>query len=77
MTHLKASVFFCQKEKLFVCLECIKDHADHPEFWLEVFGSKIYQMFQNDIQVLQSLQNQIGEQILKMNKVMLGFSFNE
>ena len=29
ITHKKNSLLYCKKDKVWICIECFPDHADH------------------------------------------------
>ena len=42
----------CLLEKISMCVERVKDHKDHSHEWIEGKNKKIYELFEQALQLL-------------------------
>ena len=47
--HKNDSALFCLVEKIFMCIECVKDHKDHSHEWIDGTNKKIYELFEQAV----------------------------
>jgi hypothetical protein len=75
--HKNDTALFCLLEKIFMCIECVKDHKDHSHEWIDGTNKKIFELFEQAVQILTERKNLLVDLIQNIKERMNSTQFTQ
>ena len=60
-----------------MCIECVKDHKDHSHEWIDGTNKKIYELFEQAVQILTERKNLLVDLIQNIKERMNSTQFTQ
>ena len=60
-----------------MCIECVKNHTDHSHEWIEGTNKKIYELFEQALQLLTERKDQLLDLIQSIKEKMNSTQFTQ